>query len=147
MQKHFKHILIPMDFSPNSTLAIETALDSFGTKAETITMLTVFEGTQVNNTDFSVNNEVDSMIEKASRDELENYRRRYSERHQDIRTVATKGNPASRIISMAKELDADLIVMGSQGRNSLARAFFGGTTYQVSRKAHCSILVVRPENK
>ena len=66
-----------------------------------------------------------------------------SDQRSDVTTLVKKGNPAAKIIDTAKELDVDLLIMGSQGQNPLARVFFGGTTYQVARKVHCSIFVVR----
>jgi len=60
-----------------------------------------------------------------------------------IDTEIIKGNPSNAIITTAKGKRSDLIIMGSQGRGTLKSMFFGGTTYQVSRKAHCSVMVIR----
>ena len=49
------------------------------------------------------------------------------------------------IVSLAKELGADLIVMGSRGLGGLRRALMGSVSDSVVRHAHCPVLVVRPE--
>jgi nucleotide-binding universal stress UspA family protein len=51
------------------------------------------------------------------------------------------GNPAAEIISVASEWDADLIVMGTHSRGSLAHLLLGGTTEAVLRRAPCPVLV------
>jgi glycine betaine transporter len=139
-----KHILLPIDFSDNSELAMKTALHSFGDKVETITLLTVYEGAQKNNYGQpDSDNEIDAMMGKSANIEMVRFKRQFENSHSTIKTIVTKGNPAAEIIAAAKNIKADLIIMGSQGRNSIANVFFGGTTYQVSRKAHCSVYVIR----
>jgi nucleotide-binding universal stress UspA family protein len=52
------------------------------------------------------------------------------------------GSASSRIVARARELEADLIVMGAHGRSGFAQRFMGTTTERVVRKAHCSVLAV-----
>ena len=49
------------------------------------------------------------------------------------------------IVSLAKELGADLIVMGSRGLGGVRRALIGSVSDSVVRHAHCPVLVVRPK--
>src|SRR5687768_1129144 len=49
------------------------------------------------------------------------------------------------IVALAKELGADLIVMGSRGLGGVRRALMGSVSDSVVRHAHCPVLVVRPE--
>lgn len=143
MSKQFKTIMVPTDFSEDSELAMQQALQLFGDNADRIILLTVYEGAQSRYTELSVGGEVDAMMDQSAHSGLESFKEKFQDSSQVIETVVKKGNPASKILEVAKEMDVDLIVMGSQGRNALARVFFGNTTYQVSRKAHCSIFVVR----
>lgn len=61
----------------------------------------------------------------------------------DHKVVAT-GDPVKRIVSLAGELDVDLVVAGTRDASLLERIFLGGS---VSRdlvdKAPCSVLIVR----
>jgi len=59
----------------------------------------------------------------------------------DVRVV--NGSAAESIVQTARELDADLIVMGTSGRTGLARIALGSTAEMVAGAAPCSVLVVR----
>jgi nucleotide-binding universal stress UspA family protein len=51
------------------------------------------------------------------------------------------------IVSLAKELGADLIVMGCRGHRGIRRAIEGSVSDGVIRHAPCPVLVVRPEKE
>ncbi|MGH1440629.1 MAG: universal stress protein [Cellvibrionaceae bacterium] len=140
MPKEFKHVLVPVDFSENAEQAVETALNVFG-NADTISLVTVCESMTNRHTEMVA--EIDEMITKTINEEMQSFAKKYEGRHSNLKAYIKKGNAAPQILSMAKELEVDLIVMGSQGSSSLARVFFGHTTYDVSRKAHCSVFVIR----
>lgn len=53
-----------------------------------------------------------------------------------------EGDPPDVILHVAKELPADLIVMGSHGRTGLSRVLMGSTAEQVLRRAPCPVLTV-----
>lgn len=53
------------------------------------------------------------------------------------------GEPAERILALAKSLDADLIVVGTHGRRGVERLMLGSVAETVLRNAHCPVLVVR----
>lgn len=52
------------------------------------------------------------------------------------------GQPADVICDLAKELGADLVVIGAHGYGALER-LLGTTASKVVHRAHCSVLVVR----
>jgi nucleotide-binding universal stress UspA family protein len=59
------------------------------------------------------------------------------------------GNPAIEILRVAREVQCDMIVMGTHGRRGAARLLMGSVAEHVVRKAHCPVLVVtipHPEN-
>ena len=47
------------------------------------------------------------------------------------------------IVALAKELQADLIVMGCRGHRGIRRTIEGSISYAVIRHAPCPVLVVR----
>ncbi len=53
------------------------------------------------------------------------------------------GNAATEIPSVAEEIGAGLIVMGTHGRSGLGRLLLGSVAEQVLRKAACPVLTVR----
>lgn len=53
------------------------------------------------------------------------------------------GKPVKAILEAADQYDIDLIVISSHGDTGITRNLFGHTTYQVSRKANCSVWVIK----
>ena len=60
-----------------------------------------------------------------------------------VRTVVHEGDPASAILAVAKEADADLIVMGRRGLGDLAGLLLGSVSQKVTHLAECACLTVR----
>ena len=54
------------------------------------------------------------------------------------------GDARDVICQTAKEVHADLIVMGTHGRRGVTRALLGSVTENVVRQAPCPVLTVRP---
>ncbi|MFH1862432.1 MAG: universal stress protein [bacterium] len=52
-----------------------------------------------------------------------------------------EGKPAQQIVEMAKEISADLVVLGSHGRSLLKDKLLGSTAEEVVLKVRCHILV------
>ncbi len=60
------------------------------------------------------------------------------------RTVQVRsGAPAAEVLECAREIDADLIVLGSHGRTGLSRLVLGSVARSVLNRASCSVLIVR----
>jgi nucleotide-binding universal stress UspA family protein len=61
----------------------------------------------------------------------------------DAEYVAEVGVPSERIVAVADERHADLIVVGTREAGFLERLLEGSVSRDVSRRAHCHVLVVR----
>jgi nucleotide-binding universal stress UspA family protein len=61
----------------------------------------------------------------------------------EIEYVLAEGKPAQEINRIARETDADLIVMGTHGRTGLDRLLMGSVAEHVVRKAPCRVITVR----
>lgn len=65
-----------------------------------------------------------------------------------VRTHVRHGKPFLEIIRAARDIEADVIVIGSHGQTGLAETLFGTTAEKVVKKAPCAVLVVRhPEHR
>jgi len=60
-----------------------------------------------------------------------------------VQHVLVEGDPATEIVRHAREVNADLIVMGTHGRTGLDRLLMGSVAEKVMRDAQCSVLVVK----
>lgn len=63
-----------------------------------------------------------------------------------VRSEARTGTPAMEIMDAANRFNADLIVVGSQGRSALGRLFLGSVSKQIAEDADCSVRVSRFPN-
>lgn len=61
--------------------------------------------------------------------------------------ILVKGLPVSRILELAANIEARMIVMGSQGRTGMARALLGSKAEQVVRLAPIPVTIVKSETK
>ena len=55
------------------------------------------------------------------------------------------GKPATEILSLAADVGADLIFIGSHGATGVERLLLGSVSEQVVREAKCPVLVARPK--
>jgi nucleotide-binding universal stress UspA family protein len=56
----------------------------------------------------------------------------------------TSGPAGEAIVSVAKEIGADVIVTGSRGRGRIARTLLGSVSSHLVNEGPCDVLVVRP---
>ena len=54
------------------------------------------------------------------------------------------GSPADRIVAIADEEDAALVVIGSRGRGDVKSALLGSVSHGVASKATCPVVIVPP---
>lgn len=55
----------------------------------------------------------------------------------------TMGDPASEVVRIADEENAEMIVMGTHGRTGLTRLLMGSVAELIVRRASCPVLVYR----
>jgi nucleotide-binding universal stress UspA family protein len=60
--------------------------------------------------------------------------------------LAIGASPADEIVRVAKDQQADLIVIGSRGLAGKTRSFLGSTASQVVTYSPCSVLVVKTQD-
>jgi universal stress protein A len=138
-----KRVLVPVDFSAASRKAVQYAVAFAKQFNAEVLLLHVFETlppTEQPYTDFAT-------LHAKSR---EHAARQLSQwRNELLSEVASKAvvrdhrSPPHEIVVAASENNADLIVLGTQGRTGLAHLLIGSTAERVVRYAHCPVLVVR----
>jgi universal stress protein A len=66
----------------------------------------------------------------------------------DVRCVVLRDlEPGRAILAYAREVEADLVVIGTHGRQGLAEFFLGSAAQRVVRSAPCPVLTVRAEER
>ncbi len=64
-----------------------------------------------------------------------------------VEAVVVEGHPAKTIVEQAKSRGIELVVIGARGHSVIARILLGSVSDFVATHAHCSVLLVRPDNK
>lgn len=129
-------ILVPTDFSRNSSSALNYACDLARQSHGKMHILHVLADDQAENQREVVQHleRLGSMLDARAQLSVETNRQ-----------VLT-GKPAKRITEFAKDHDIDLIVMGTHGRTGLAHLTMGSVTERVMRDASCPVLVFGPSD-
>jgi nucleotide-binding universal stress UspA family protein len=80
--------------------------------------------------------------EELARGQLEQARSRLASRSLDADYVAEVGSPAERLLAVADERDADLLVVGSGDRGLLERLLAPSVEKTVARRSERDVLIV-----
>jgi nucleotide-binding universal stress UspA family protein len=65
----------------------------------------------------------------------------------EVYSILQDGHAKERVVDLAKQWGADLIIVGSRNRNDLAKALFGSVSLSILKAAPCSVLVARSPKK
>jgi hypothetical protein len=65
------------------------------------------------------------------------------EKNVKVVTKTLTGHPATAIVDVAKEINADLIITGSHGRTGLDRVLIGSVSERILNDTTCAVLVVK----
>lgn len=136
-----KEILVPVDFTECTEKALFYALPFARQFGATVTLLHVIEQPFVPAAEFGMVVQVDVSVEAMR--ELEKLRARVAKQVR-CRSMIRQGGAEYEIVNAAKELDCDLIILGTHGRTGMDRLLLGSTVEKVVRKAGCPLFVVRP---
>jgi nucleotide-binding universal stress UspA family protein len=80
--------------------------------------------------------------ERYGRERLEQARTFLETRGVNAEVVRSVGQPADAIIALARERDADLIVVGMRKKGFIERLVEGSVAQNVLRRAPCDVIVV-----
>jgi len=139
-------ILIPIDFSETSLIAIEHgAFTAQLFKAELVLLHVVekhWEKFSIVAPEIRVNEPSDlvNAIEKRLEDTAETIRSKYGVKST---CVTSSGNIFAEVVSVSKEHNIDLIVMGTHGTSGVVEFFVGSNTYKVVTESVCPVISVR----
>ena len=138
----FKHILVPTDFEPASRQALDLALGIARAFDAQVTLLHVWEIPIYPYMDFMLNSELISSVEDAANKRLADAILVLQNQAPGARAKLKHGVPWACILDAAKELAADLIVMGTHGRHGVSHAVLGSVAEKVVRSAPVPVLTV-----
>lgn len=140
-----KKIVVPFDFSKTAENAVEEAafIAAF-TKGEVFLAFVQKKNELLNMILPSLNIKKPSAISDLLSEKLTLEAARISKKHGvKVTPIFSSGNITTEIINLCNEINADLLVMGTQGADSNNDLFMGSNTYRTLTKSELPILTVR----
>ncbi|HAT55441.1 MAG TPA: universal stress protein [Lactobacillus sp.] len=139
-----KHILVPVDGSENSKLALTKAVDIANAADAEILLLQVV-APLYSSSEYAVAGVMDGMVTRAKQYVGELAEKTKQETKFDrITPFVTQDAPKPTIAKSFPETHhVDLIVIGATGTNAFERAILGSTTGYVIRNADIDVLVIK----
>lgn len=143
-------ILVPIDLSDFNQKVISIAIAQAKLVPDSIIYLihvvTLDIGVIVSETGFTYLPELEESALKEEAEQTENLKAMVDKEGISCKVIVKQGIPADIIIEEAKELNVDLIVIGSLGHNTLYNVFIGSVATEVIKKSPVPLLVV-PKGK
>lgn len=141
-------ILVPTDFSGHSEEALKAALQLKGDFGAQLTVLHVFDVSEMLGLGWTVYGEsleaeVISRMESDARKALTEFVKKAGASEEEVTTLVARGRPFVEAVRLARNENADLIVMGTHGRKGIEHLLMGSNAEKVVRKAHCSVLTIK----
>jgi nucleotide-binding universal stress UspA family protein len=149
-------IVVAVDYSEASTLAFQRALEiAAGMRKASVHVINVLAGFRATTTPDSWSGSLPSLEEatRILRDYVAAQRDAFRSTHpgralpflDEIRAHQRVEVVAPEIAQLAADLEADLVVVGTESKRGLARIVLGSTAESTVRLAPCPVLVVRPK--
>ncbi|WP_457676415.1 STAS/SEC14 domain-containing protein [Thiolapillus sp.] len=146
----WRHLLVAVDFSPVSRLAVARAVELCRLYRARLSLIHAVEmmGTPLLDYDVLMTDPVDFLELDQQRFEQAGVELRRMADSLDLEEVQTEvmwGTPKSAVLSYAEAQKVDAIVVGSHGRHGVAR-LLGSTAAAIANSARTDVLVVRQQD-
>jgi nucleotide-binding universal stress UspA family protein len=143
MTTSFSHILVPTDYSEPAVHARELATAIARRFGARITLLNVYYVPPL-----PLGNPFQwpmGELARVAREGMDKELAAAKAAHPEVDAIVRAGSPAETILSVATELHADLIVLGTHSRHGLDRFLLGSTASNVVRHAKVPVLTTGGE--
>lgn len=139
----YKKVLVPIDGSPHSNRAEQTAVEIAKLMGAEVCLIHVIIPPQYTafygETPIPVSQNVMDELENRGKTLLDEHAAKYS--GLKISTELFIGHPAETICQRAKEGGYDLVIIGSRGLGAIKGYLLGSVSDRVSHHAPCSVLI------
>ena len=136
-------ILIPIGFSDQSIIALGQAFNLAKIKKSEIILLSVIE--EPNKIESLFLDDRTHELQQKVNDKLVEVGKEYAEKYDiHVETMVAKGRVYEKIIDVAEMVNADLIVMGTNGTpKGVMKKVIGSNAERVVRLAHCPVITIK----
>jgi nucleotide-binding universal stress UspA family protein len=140
------HLIIATDGSPGAREALETGLSLAAESGATATLVYVRQRPLPILGDPFYGRSVSQELMRG-RAVLADAATFAAEHGVDAETEVLEGDPAQSVIELARQREADLIVVGSRGRGMIAGALLGSVSAAIAHDADRPVLVVKQRSR
>ncbi len=146
-----KRIIVPVDFSANANSSVKFAAKLAGDTGARVTMLHVFE-TPVVFSGAAMMTTADLDYTTLYNNALSRLKKYYQKVRRNFTGVKVDlsvhhGLPSARIMELALEQKADMIIMGTTGKGTIEKLMLGTNAARLISDAPCKVLVVPPGSR
>ncbi|MEM1447952.1 MAG: universal stress protein [Planctomycetota bacterium] len=138
----YEHILVAVDESDHADKTLEQAARLAQAFQSRMTLVHAFPSS-VDIVGSPVYTNVLAQRTEKGQQVLDEMHARLGDAGPQVGTELCEGPAADAVLSKAKELEVDLIVLGSRGLGTVERWLLGSVGHKVSHLAHCPVLIVR----
>lgn len=140
-----RHILVALDFDPISEHALDYAVDLAERIGARVTVIHVYSLPVLMALDGEYLPTPEGASDKATQAQknLDAALVPFAGRKVDLKSTLRIGSAADEICAQAKDLGADLIVVGTHGRGAISRALLGSVAQSVLHASPVPVLTVR----
>jgi nucleotide-binding universal stress UspA family protein len=135
-------ILVATDFSAASDEALGRAIDTAKSSTAEVEIIHVIEPAEEYPFGLFYLDSDSGALYTHVENELSRRADRFRQAGLRCETKIVEGNASMEIAKRGREIDADLIVVGTHGRTGLAHAMLGSVAERVVRRASCPVLTV-----
>lgn len=150
MELQVSKILVPIDFSDYSKMALDYAVE-FAKKFNSQLFLIYVIEPIVYPSDFGLGqvpiSSIDMEIQSRAEDEMQKLINEKVPKETKVSWIVRVGKPFIEIINEAKEKDCDLIIIATHGHTGIEHILFGSTAEKVVRKSPIPVLVLREKQE
>jgi nucleotide-binding universal stress UspA family protein len=136
----FERIVVAIDGSAESSKTLPVAVEMAQRFGSLVTVVHVREHAKYEGSDVDLGPDIapEDLVERA----VARFAEQGVEATSEIRRV-TPGETPEQIVGVARDVDADLIVMGTRGLTEWRSLLLGGVANKVVQHATCPVLLVR----
>lgn len=145
MSKSESKILVPVDFSDQSVIALKQSYNIARFSGSELLLINVIDEDFFKSLEHIFSS---SVYEDPMRDQIQSSLDKLAVEIQreagiKVNTTIRKGKIYEEIVNVANEIDAKFIIMGTHGAVGLKKKFLGSNAARVIKEAHCPVITIK----
>ena len=145
--KEFRKILVPVDFSENSSQLLKDAADIAEKFAAALSVVFVVQSFEDYSGFFVPHipiNQFEEDLFRSAESKMTKFLTENLKPGMPCESKILQGDVAEKLLEFAGENDISLIIMGTHGYKGLEKVLFGSVAERVVKNAPCPVLTINP---